>query len=164
MEKNCKVLLFVTAFALGAGLSGSAEAGHYGMAGCGIGSLAFKDKPGKIQIIAATLNDIISPQTSAITSGTSGCTEESSREEASLFIQTNQEALKKDIAKGSGESVVGLSKILRCNDSNLLGIELQKNYGKIFPSYDTTPRVIEQSIESAITKSNDLAGTCLTLI
>src|SRR6266511_1273208 len=53
------------------GIQGSP--GKYGAAGCGLGAMAFKDQPGGIQIIAATLNDICANQTFGITFGTSNC-------------------------------------------------------------------------------------------
>lgn len=65
-----------------------AHAYHYGMAGCGLGSLVFQDQPGKIQIVAATVNNIVSPQTSAITSGTSGCYEDGSASAKLDYIET----------------------------------------------------------------------------
>ncbi|MFN8945903.1 MAG: DUF3015 family protein, partial [Pseudobdellovibrionaceae bacterium] len=45
----------------------------YGMAGCGLGSVVFGDKPGFIQIFAATLNSIGGNQTFGISLGTSNC-------------------------------------------------------------------------------------------
>ncbi len=33
-------------------------ANHFGMAGCGLGSLVFGDQTGKIQIVAATINGV----------------------------------------------------------------------------------------------------------
>jgi len=53
------------------GLEEQVSGQGYGMAGCGIGSIVFADKPGMIQIIAATLNGTAGSQTFGITSGTS---------------------------------------------------------------------------------------------
>ena len=130
-----------------------AHAATYGTAGCGIGALAFKDQPGKIQIVAATLNNIISPQTSAITSGTSGCTEGSSRDQASLYIRMNREALRNDIARGNGETIDGLAKILRCDSSAALATSLQSNFQSIFPNAAAPAEQVDASIESTIRAS-----------
>ena len=95
-----KKCLFLIVF----GLSSVALADPYGTAGCGLGALAFQDQPGKIQIVSAILNNIISPQTFAITSGTSSCVDTGSTQ-SSMFISVNKVALQKDISRGSGESL-----------------------------------------------------------
>ena len=43
----------------------AARAENYGMAGCGLGSLAFHENTTGMQILAATTNNIIVPQTFA---------------------------------------------------------------------------------------------------
>jgi len=136
-----------------------AFAADYGTAGCGIGAMAFKDQPGKIQIIAATLNNLISPQTFAITSGTSNCTN-NPQTASTMFIMVNKQALRTDISRGGGESLAGLSKILKCSDSAELGSSLQKDYGKIFPNTAVTPEQINQSIHEAIQSDRELSQQC----
>lgn len=153
-----RVGLVIILFALVWG--GSAEAANWGMAGCGLGAVVFKDKPGKIQIVAATTNNIVSPQTSAITSGTSNCFEEDSKEEAKLYINLNQEALKKDIARGQGETLQGLSQILQCEDCEVLGSTLQTSYLTIFPSSTTSVEEISSSIETLIHSNEALSRSC----
>lgn len=139
--------------------SSNVFAANYGMAGCGVGALVFQDQPGKIQILAATLNNIISPQTSAITSGTSNCFE--SRETAqAMFITVNKVALRKDISRGNGETLSGLSEILNCTDTEKLGTSLQKNYNKIFPSEKVSPMEISQTIQNMIREDVELSTTC----
>lgn len=139
--------------------SGNAFAADYGMAGCGVGALVFKDQPGKIQILAATLNNIISPQTSAITSGTSNCFENRETAQA-MFITVNKVALRKDISRGTGETLAGLSEILNCSDTDKLGTSLQKNYNKIFPSEKVSPMEISQTIQNMIREDAELSDTC----
>ncbi len=56
----------------GSGIKGS---GTYGTAGCGLGSMAFGNQKGAIQILAATTNGLFGTQTFGITSGTSNCGE-----------------------------------------------------------------------------------------
>ena len=150
------VSMFVVSLAFGA----AAVAAPYGTAGCGIGALVFKDQPGKIQIVAATLNNIISPQTSAITSGTSNCYEDDSRAEAAMYVTINEQALKNDIARGNGETLAGLGKILKCENSDLLAITLQQNYGTIFPASDVPAADVAKSIENSIVGNGDLAKSC----
>jgi hypothetical protein len=149
-------------FAVAALLLGSvpAMAANYGMAGCGLGALAFKDKPGKVQIAAATTNNLVSPQTFAITSGTSNCMEGSSGQQAALFININQEALRNDISRGNGEALTGLSQILKCSNQSKLGSTLQRNYRSIFPSSDVSPEHIGSSIENVIKGDAELSKSC----
>lgn len=132
------------------------------MAGCGVGALVLGDQPGKIQILAATLNNIISPQTSAITSGTSNCSEDRNTARA-MYITVNQVALRKDISRGSGESILGLSKVLECEDSEKLGNLLQKNYERIFPTETISPIEISRSIQDTIRGDLEIAETCNSL-
>lgn len=133
------------------------QAAQYGMAGCGLGALVFKDEPGKIQIVAATINNIVSPQTSAITSGTSGCFEDSGAMAQLNYIETNKEALKVDAARGSGETLNGLSTLLNCSDSAAFGNEIKANYNSIFINENT------QSIFNNIKSSPSVKQSCRTL-
>jgi len=56
------------------GSAGSAHAQPYGMAGCGLGSIAFgNDQTMFKQVLAATTNGTFGTQTFGITSGTSNC-------------------------------------------------------------------------------------------
>ncbi len=139
--------------------SSQAFADNYGTAGCGLGAMAFKDRPGKIQIAAATVNNLVSPQTFAITSGTSNCTDDANTASA-MFINVNQVALRKDIARGTGESVASLSKIMKCSDSEIFGNVLQKNYQSIFPTEKASPEQISKSIATTIHNDAKLSQSC----
>jgi hypothetical protein len=143
--------------------SGSAFANHYGMAGCGLGSLVFKDKPGKIQILASTTNDAVSPQTFALTSGTSGCVEGDGAETAALYIRTNKEPLMTDVSRGTGETIVGLSQVLGCSNPNKVGEVLQRNYDRIFANPDAASTEMLNSIGSALKENSETVGTCRIL-
>ena len=140
-----------------------AEAGKYGMAGCGLGSLVWQDKPGKIQILASTTNDLVSPQTSAITSGTSNCVEDRDDRVAELFININHEALKKDISRGEGETIVHLSQIYRCSNSDTFGVALKQNFQRIFPAHDVSAAQVQKTIRATLESHEQLAKSCKTL-
>lgn len=112
---------FITIFAFISALS-TAYAGGYGMAGCGIGALAFGDEPGMIQIVAATLNNILIPQTSAITSGTSNCTEDGvaiSDKEQLMFVEANYESLIQEMAQGHGEHLSAFATLFGCEQAQV---------------------------------------------
>lgn len=157
--KTQRVISLVMLVAAAVISSASAHAAKYGTAGCGLGAVVWEDQPGKIQILAATVNNIVSPQTSAITSGTSNCVEDP-KVASAMYIAVNEQALRKDISRGSGESLTGLSKILQCSNSAELGSALQKNYGTIFPSESTKPEAINQNIRSTIKSDGSLSKTC----
>lgn len=132
-----------------------AHANHYGMAGCGLGSLAFGDQPGKIQIVAATVNNIVSPQTSALTSGTSGCYEEGSQSAKLDYIETNMVSLKADAARGQGETLEGLMTLMGCQDS--VKSEFKNNYKEIF-NHSQPNQVFE-----AIKSNNAVQKSCVSV-
>ena len=134
-----------------------AQALHYGMAGCGLGSLVFQDQPGKIQIVAATVNNLVSPQTSAITSGTSGCFENASGSAKINFIETNIVTLKADSARGNGETLESLITMMGCKDSQSIKSEIKNNYNSIFENQSS------EDILNAIKSNQNVQKNCSTL-
>jgi hypothetical protein len=130
----------------------------YGLAGCGLGSIVFGQKPGMIQIVAATLNGT-GGQTFAITTGTSNCDIPEMGQQAAVFIEVNRQALAKEAARGQGETVAGLAAILNCSDASAFGQSLQKNYESIFApeknSYDATRAILK-----AINTNSALQASC----
>jgi hypothetical protein len=140
----------------------SSFAYQYGMAGCGLGTLVFKDQPGKIQIVAATLNNLIVPQTSAITTGSSNCYEASASEAANHYIESNGEALQKDISQGQGETLTGLLTIWGCGNVDQVGAALQSNYQRIYDSSNRTNVELGNNLKNIIRQNTN--NSCLTLI
>jgi hypothetical protein len=122
------------------------QPGRYGTAGCGLGAMAFKDQPGGIQIIAATLNGICANQTFGITFGTSNCGPSLFAQGTRNFVEANREVLAKDIARGEGEAVGALTVINACPDSRAVGIALQRRFVAIFPSADTSDAQVTDAI------------------
>jgi Protein of unknown function (DUF3015) len=107
----------------------------FGMAGCGLGSMLFGKQTGIIQVLAATTNGCFGSQTFGITSGTSNCTDTGGGPMSSRsFVETNREAVAKDISRGKGETIASLSTLAGCKDSKQVGAVLQTNFSKIFPS------------------------------
>ena len=99
----------------------AAHASEYGTAGCGLGSLAFHDKPGFIQVIASTLNDLGYNQLFAISSGTSNCNPQGMQSQMDIFVDSNKIALSNDAARGQGETIAVLSSMLGCSDARMPG-------------------------------------------
>ena len=125
------------------GLKGT---GAYGTAGCGLGSMAFGDQPGAIQILAATTNGIVGSQTFGISFGTSNCGPGLLADGTRDFVEANREVVAKDISRGQGESIGALTWMNRCKDSQAVGAALQARFGVIFPSAEATDAEVADSI------------------
>ena len=144
----------VVAFVLSAGVAHADvenPAAHgkstYGLAGCGLGSMIFGDQTGAIQILAATTNGTFGSQTFGISSGTSNCVESgSSAQGARTFIEGNREALAKDAARGSGETITTLSAMAGCKDAKAVGARLQKRFVQLFPGEKTPGEQVSQNV------------------
>lgn len=140
--------------------------GHlYGVAGCGLGSMVFGDQQGFNQVWAATLNGTSGNQTFGISTGTLNCDQQSGahRHTAMAFIFANREALEKDISRGNGETLVGLSTVLGCSNASMLGRGLQQNYKEIFPSDQTPNEQVADSILEKVRQDPSLATQCSSL-
>ncbi len=128
------VLFAVSAFAANDTKSAIKGTGTYGTAGCGLGSLAFGNTPGGVQILASTTNGLFGTQTFGITSGTSNCGPGAFAMGTKNFVEANREVLAKDISRGEGEAIGALTVINSCVDSRAVGTALQKNFTAIFPT------------------------------
>lgn len=150
--KSMKLLLsFAAAAALFiAADHGTAQAGGYGDAGCGLGAMLFHNDPGFVQIFAATTNGIFANQTFAISSGTSGCGASSSGGMASAksYVETNRQTFAKDVARGQGETIANLSQLAGCASTPAVAAKLQANFKTVFPtSAATDTQVSANTIE-----------------
>ena len=138
-----------------------ASAGKYGTAGCGLGSLVLGDQKGMIQIVAATINNIIVPQTSAITTGTSNCTEDGvalvDRERA-LFAEANFQDIKTEVSQGQGENVAVLATLYGCPQASVtdFGSALKSHYATV-GSAATAPEMI-QAIDGVVSSDASLSS------
>ncbi len=175
LSKNVAVLFVVCALCIALGAT-SLHAGEgkreslekqlsgqsYGAAGCGLGSVIFGDKHGIVQVIAATTNATAYNQTFGISSGTSNCDTSEGKKSASLgvYVEANRIALAHDMARGNGETLAGLSKVIGCQDSSKLGGVLQKNYTEIFPNASVDSKTVSQSILKTVRQDHSLATTC----
>jgi hypothetical protein len=130
----------------------------YGTAGCGLGSLAFGDQKGAIQIVAATLNTTFGSQTFGITTGTSNCGEAVVATAATRnFIEGNREVLAKDAARGSGETIIALSAMAGCKDSKAVGKKLQQNFAQLFPGQKTPVEEVSRKVIEELRADTTLA-------
>ncbi len=125
------------------GLKGT---GQYGAAGCGLGSLAFGNQPGGVQVLAATTNGTFGNQTFGITTGTSNCGPGLLAMGTKNFVEANREALAKDAARGEGEAIGAIAVINQCRDLRGVGAALQRDFRAIFPSEQATSEEVTQAI------------------
>src|SRR5689334_11890083 len=130
----------------------------YGSAGCGLGSMIFGDQKGMIQVLAATTNGTVGSQTFGITSGTSNCGEsQMSASGTKTFIEGNREALAKDAARGSGETITTRSAMAGCKDATAVGAALQKHFKELSPGEKAPVEEVSQNVISALRADDALA-------
>ena len=115
----------------------------YGMAGCGLGSIVFGQEPGFVQVVAATTNNWIVPQSFAISTGTSNCGESGKAQRAAQFIEVNKVALDNDLARGTGETITSLSEVMGCKNTDF-ATSLRKTY-----SLGSTQEQLTQAADQA---------------
>ena len=147
------VLMAGTAYA--EGIKGT---GTYGTAGCGLGSMAFGNQKGAIQILAATTNGLFGTQTFGITTGTSNCGESAvGTSGTKTFIEGNREALAKDAARGSGETIDTLTVLAGCKDAKAVGVVLQKRFSDLFPAESTPVEQVSGAVIGTLRSEKSLA-------
>ncbi len=140
------------------GVKGS---GTYGTAGCGLGSMAFGNQKGAIQIFAATLN-ATGIQTFGITSGTSNCGDAAIGSNGTkTFIEGNRDALAKDAARGSGETIDTLTALAGCGNPKDVGAMLQSRFSELFPAQGLDEQV-SASVVDALRTDTSLACRSLS--
>lgn len=110
-------IALVTAFAMVC-IGSQIEAGAAGWGdgpGCGFGKMVFENQPKSIlsQHVGSTLN--LPSQPFAITSGTSGCTNNgmiAQREVLTVFVSQNIDHVAQDMARGRGEYLSSLATLM----------------------------------------------------
>jgi Protein of unknown function (DUF3015) len=144
----------------------AAHAQGYGMAGCGLGSIAFAGNNAMgMQILAATTNGTFGNQTFGITSGTSNCVSggvvKSQREQAA-FAEVNFQDLKRNMAAGGGEFLTSFATLLGCEESAkpALAKMTQAKYESILPTEKSTPIELVSGVKAQIKADPALVGMC----
>lgn len=125
----------------------AAYAADYGSAGCGLGSLAFKNND-MTQVLAATTNGTFGSQTFGMTFGTSGCNNKGLVKVSMArqsFIEANYKDLSRDAAAGKGEYVTSLAQLYGYTPETAWKFTqlLQKNHNRIFASNSANAAVTE---------------------
>ena len=142
---------------VGLAFSGSALAGNYGAAGCGLGSVLIGDKDGFVQVFAATTNGISSNQTFGISSGTLNCGASEDSKGVAVYLESNRDAFAKDAARGNGDTIVALAELAGCKDVGAVGTTLQQNYQSIFPNESISNEVVIKQVIETLQSTDALA-------
>ena len=149
-----KKLLLVSAIVAFAGVS---QAQEIGPAGCGLGNLVFGKES---QVLASTTNGTFGSQTFGITTGTSNCVGGDKMAALNNYIEVNKIALSNDVARGEGDTIVGLSKIMGCSDSAVLGSALKSEYSELFTRPNVSTGELANGVEGAVLRNESLRNTC----
>ncbi len=122
-----------------------------GPAGCGLGNMVMgKDS----QVLASTTNGT-GTQTFGITSGTSNCVDGAGMAKIESYIEANPEALANDISRGQGETLTGLTQLLKCENPQAANQILKSNYSAIYQKGTNDSSFISNEVKSVL--SSDVA-------
>ncbi len=142
------------------GAGGGYQKLRYGMAGCGIASL-FIDKNEQLPQLGNSALSNLFPylaignlffciDTSAMTTGTSNCTDSPSASamlmEQQVFVSSNYDSITKEAAQGTGEHLVAFAEVLGC-DAGAFASFTQVNHRSLFgQSPDATLETVKDLI------------------
>ncbi|MDR2337752.1 MAG: ComEC/Rec2 family competence protein [Deltaproteobacteria bacterium] len=157
-NKMKKTILTLITLAVPLSLA-NADGQNNNVGSCGWGSKLFAGQRGIApQVFAATTNGTSGNQTFAITSGTSGCTQDglvTSNWKATAFIEANKTQFARDVARGSGDTIASLGKILNIKDEDqeLFVKILKDNFGKIFANADVSTEDIVLALQNVLSEN-----------
>ncbi|MCT7654288.1 DUF3015 domain-containing protein [Oceanimonas sp. NS1] len=132
--------------------------------GCGLGTMVFDGKSGKVhKVLAATTNGTSGNQTFGITFGTLGCDGTgtiTSSQKLAMFIDGNMDNLARDIAKGEGETLATLSEVWGIQDADKIAFNAvaQENFATIFASENVTSSEVLVNLNDLIAQNEALAS------
>ena len=138
-------------------------AGENNVGSCGWGSKVFAGQRGVVpQIGATSTNGTFGNQTFAISSGTSGCTQDgavSSNWKTAMYIDGNKSKLAQDMSKGSGESLESLAQLLGVKDADKVAFyrATKENFAKIFVSEQASADQIAAGLKQVMAADSTLA-------
>jgi hypothetical protein len=153
---NKKVLL---ALALLLGLTPIASAANnYTAAGCGLGTILWKGKNGKVHLIlAATTNGTFGNQTFGISSETLDCTAEGvvkNDKQTEVYAAVNFQRLSREMAQGGGEYTDGLAALLGAKTAEqkaAFRAQAQAKYERIFTSESMDSNEMLKNLRAEVT-------------
>mgnify|MGYP003394433121 CR=1 FL=1 len=157
-----KRLMLVATLAM---VAGAARASGQNDAGCGLGSMLFKEQSPVHQIVAATTNGTSGNQTFGITTGTLGCTSGGlikSSKEREVFTATNIRALERELAAGDGQYASALASLSGCGAKSGAFLSLAKTrYEKLFPNAQVGAAELLKNLDKEIAADASLSKACV---
>ncbi len=141
------------------------QARAVGDAGCGLGSLIFTKNAKLSQTLAVTTNGSFMTNLFGITSGTSNCSASSLvgiPEPAAQFAEANFESIKVDMARGSGETLATLGKLLGCSETGVsaLSTAAQTHLKTLLPTEATTSQEMLRGLHNVVIQKPELKASC----
>lgn len=139
-------------------------AGENNVGSCGWGSKLFEGQSGIFpQALAGITNGTFGNQTFAVSTGSSGCTQDgtvSSGWKTAMFIDGNKEKLARDMSRGSGESLETLAKLLGVKEEHKTQFvrATRENFGRIFPTAAASTDDIRVGLIQVLSADESLAG------
>lgn len=130
---------------------------------CGWGSKLFDGQKGIApQVLAVTTNGTSGNQTFAISTGTSGCTQDGvvqSNWRTAAFIDSNMNKLARDMSRGEGEALDSLAFLLdvEATDKEQFNQTLKENFTTIFSSEVVTTDLVRNNIVAVLHASESLS-------
>jgi hypothetical protein len=133
---------------------------RYGMAGCGLGSILLPNGP---QAITSIINNLGWNQVFMISSGTSNCQTDNSRQvmlTQEHFIANNFRDIARDAARGGGVQLNGLAETLGCHGSEFgrFAKLTQNHYQDIFSQPGALAAL--DSLKTKIISDTQLKSSC----
>lgn len=132
--------------------------------GCGLGTMVFDGKSGKVfKVLGATTNGTSGNQTFGITFGTLGCDGTgtiNSAQKLALFIDGNMDNLARDIAKGEGETLATLSEVWGINEADKSAFNelAQQNFAEVFKSENVTSQEVFTNLNTLVAGDDALTA------
>ncbi|UUM29579.1 DUF3015 domain-containing protein [Vibrio japonicus] len=132
--------------------------------GCGLGTMVFDGKSGKVfKVLGATTNGTSGNQTFGITFGTLGCDGSgtiNSAQKLALFIDGNMDNLARDIAKGEGETLATLSEVWGISEADKSAFNelAQQNFAEVFKSENVTSQEVFANLNTLVASNDTLAA------
>lgn len=145
--------------------AGLAHAKH-NMAGCGLGSMLFKENEKPHQILAATTNGLFGNQTFGISSETLGCTKDGmvrADKARQVYAEVNLQKLSREMAAGNGEYLTAFASLMGCKDSasqKAFGQLTQQKYEKILPTEKTDAETLIDNLQTEMSKDPVVSKSC----
>ena len=138
-----------------------------GDAGCGLGSVVWKDNAKLLQLFAITTNGTFSSQIFGITSGTSNCSARGivmQDKAIRYFVEANHEDLSREIASGSGEKLTTLASLYGCDSKTAqtqFAQSVQGNYGQIVPVATTSADDMVKNLNNVVKHDASIQSSCV---